>query len=204
MHSPIKILWRKLRYGDPVVVVSGLPRSGTSMMMKMLEAGGLEVFTDEVREADEDNPKGYFEHEQVKHLHETDDRSWVRQSRGKAIKVVSELLPHLPEGSFYQVIFMKRPLDEILASQNKMLERRGEPNTADDSQMRELFETHLWRVQRFLRKKRNFHTQYVGYRETIVEPMVEARRVCGFLGDTLDAELMAAVVDPSLYRNRAG
>ena len=117
--------FRKQKYGEPVVVVSGLPRSGTSMMMKMLEAGGLAVQTDDLREADVDNPKGYYEDERVKDLEKMDDKSWIQESRGKVLKVISFLLKDLPEDNYYKVIFMRRNLEEIMASQNKMIDRLG-------------------------------------------------------------------------------
>ena len=108
---------------DPIVVVSGLPRSGTSMMMQMLEAGGMEVMTDGLRAADEDNLKGYFEYETVKALHT--DRNWLPEARGKAVKIISELLKYLPETQTYRIIFLRRALEEVLASQDRMLVRRG-------------------------------------------------------------------------------
>ncbi|HNY87520.1 MAG TPA: hypothetical protein PKN23_13545, partial [Candidatus Hydrogenedentes bacterium] len=116
-----------------IVVVSGLPRSGTSMMMRMLAAGGMPLFTDGVRAADSDNPLGYFEHEAVKRLRE--DASWVPGAAGKAVKVVSALLPALPEGFQYRVILMRRPLEEVLASQRRMFGRRGAPAADDGARM---------------------------------------------------------------------
>ena len=119
-------LYRRVRYGPPIVVVSGLPRSGTSMAMKMLEAGGLSVVTDGLRAADEDNPKGYYEDERVKDLHQAADKAWLRDARGKVVKIISFLLKSLPAENNYQVLFMHRNLREIVSSQNKMLVRRGE------------------------------------------------------------------------------
>src|SRR3954453_23767362 len=118
---------RRLRYGRPIVVVSGLPRSGTSMMMQMLRAGGLELVTDAVRIADDSNPKGYFELEAVKDLDKGAPAPWLADARGKAVKIVSSLIPYLPETSQYQVLFMTRNLDEVIASQNRMLAERGSP-----------------------------------------------------------------------------
>jgi hypothetical protein len=113
---------------ERIVVVSGLPRSGTSMMMKMLEAGGIPVLTDYEREADEDNPKGYFEFERVKNLKDGDD-AWLPQAKGKVVKVIAALLTDLPSSYEYEVIFMRRAMPEILASQRQMLIRRGEMQT---------------------------------------------------------------------------
>ena len=195
-------LVRRLKYGRPVVVVSGLPRSGTSMAMKMLEAGGLEVVTDEIREADEDNPKGYYEDERVKDLAETGDRSWVRGARGKVIKVVSSLLQYLPKDNFYRVVFMRRNLHEVLASQAKMLERREEGSETKDEDMLAMFSSHLDKVQFQLRFRDYFEVLYVDYRAVLEDPVREARRLNDFFGGSLDEGKMVEVVDPELYRNR--
>src|SRR5688572_12632893 len=116
--------WR----GPPVIVVSGLPRSGTSMMMRMLEAGGIPILSDGERPADVDNPFGYYEDARVLDLAGRPDRRWVAQARGRALKVVSHLLAHLPHENVYDVILMRRELGDVIASQNRMLERLGEPN----------------------------------------------------------------------------
>ena len=201
--NPVRRLYHQVRYGSPVVVVSGLPRSGTSMTMKMLEAGGLELVTDGERAADEDNPKGYYEDERVKNLAETEDRAWIRQARGKGIKVISFLLKDLPVEVRYKVIFMRRDLEEVLASQKKMLERRGEESDTDDEKMRDLWRDHLWRVSYLLKKRSGFDFIEVGYRDVLQSPESEAERIGSFVGSELDARAMAAVVDPDLYRNRS-
>ena len=201
--NPVRRLYHQVRYGSPVVVVSGLPRSGTSMTMKMLEAGGLELVTDGERAADEDNPKGYYEDERVKNLAETEDRAWIRQARGKGIKVISFLLKDLPVEVRYKVIFMRRDLEEVLASQKKMLERRGEESDTDDEKMRDLWRDHLWRVSYLLKKRSGFDFIEVGYRDVLQSPESEAERIGSFVGSGLDARAMAAVVDPDLYRNRS-
>ena len=153
---PIADVWRKLRYGAPVVVVSGLPRSGTSMAMKMLAAGGLELITDGERSADVDNPKGYFEDERVKDLARAEDRAWVKESRGRGIKVITSLLRYLPPENFYKVILMRRDLGEVLASQQKMLDHRHEADAIEDARMRSLWEDDLWRARYLLEHRRNF------------------------------------------------
>ena len=146
----------KQKQGEPVIVVSGLPRSGTSMLMKMLEAGGVQVFTDGIRQADEDNPRGYFELEKVKNLQKQTDRSWLREARGKAVKVISQLLPELPPENTYKVLFINRNLHEVIASQNKMLLRRGEKvDPASDERMRGLFEKHLEKTKSWLTRTNN-------------------------------------------------
>ena len=195
---------RRLRYGRPVVVVSGLPRSGTSMAMKMLEAGGFEVVTDEVRTADVDNPKGYYEDERVKDLAEMQDKAWVRGARGKVIKVVSSLLQYLPKDNFYRVVFMRRNLREVLASQTKMLDRRAENSQTSDDDMLKMFESHLDKVQFQLRFRDFFEVLYLDYRAVLEDPVGEAKRINRFFGGVLDEGRMVEVVDPNLYRNRYG
>ena len=202
MTAIINDFTRRLKYGRPVVIVSGLPRSGTSMAMKMLEAGGMAPVVDNVRTADIDNPKGYYEDERVKDLAEMEDTSWVRAARGKVIKVVSSLLNYLPATNAYKVIFMRRNLDEVIASQNKMLDRRGESRGDDDEKMIELYETHLRKVEFLLRGRKNFETLDVDYKQALEKPREHAERVRRFLGVPLDVGRMAEVVDPDLYRNR--
>lgn len=194
--------WRRLRYGRPIVVVSGLPRSGTSMAMKMLEAGGMEIVTDGEREADEDNPRGYYEDERVKDLANAPDKSWLRASRGRAVKVISFLLKDLPPNLNYQVILMRRDLTEVLASQRKMLDRRGETDETPDERMMELWQDQLWRVNYLLKKAPQFEWVEIGYGEALRNPAAAATRIAGLV-DGLDEKAMASVVDPALYRNRA-
>ena len=195
-------LWRRLRYGRPVVVVSGLPRSGTSMAMKMLEAGGMEIVTDGQREADEDNPRGYYEDERVKDLASTPDKSWLRPSRGRAVKVISFLLKDLPPNLNYQVILMHRDLTEVLASQRKMLDRRGETDNTPDERMMELWQDQLWRANYLLKKAPQFEWVEIEYGEALRDPAAAAARIAGLV-EGLDERAMADVVDPVLYRNRS-
>jgi hypothetical protein len=194
-------LQRKL--GMPIIVVSGLPRSGTSMMMKMLQAGGVPLFVDGVRKADEDNPIGYYELEQTKSLLKDEDKAWLGEGRGKAVKLVSTLLPGLPNGYFYKVIFMSRHLDEVILSQNKMLRRRGEPvDESGDERTRGMLEKHLAKTKLWIDGQLNFAVVDVTYSEVIADPRGQAQRVRNFLGGDLDVENMASAVDRSLYRNR--
>ncbi|MFO7917189.1 MAG: sulfotransferase domain-containing protein [Anaerolineae bacterium] len=184
-----------------VVVVSGLPRSGTSMMMRMLKAGGMPILTDGVREANEDNPKGYYEFERVKALEH--DKAWVKEAVGRAVKVISSLLEHLPQEYVYKVIFMERHLDEVLASQKRMLVRQGKPtDSVDDEKMRSLFEKHLEQSKRWLNQQPHMDVLYVSYNETIEEPTHKATIVNGFLRRDLDEQAMCEVIDPTLYRQR--
>lgn len=204
MVSKLRELGRRLKYGKPVVIVSGLPRSGTSMAMKMLEAGGLEIVVDNIRTADEDNPKGYYEDERVKDLAEMEDASWLREARGKVIKVVSSLLNYLPANNAYKVVFMRRNLQEVLASQAKMLERRGESSETEDGELSAMYDAHLEKVQFQLRFRSNFDALYVNYADVVKDPLSQARLMARFVGGGLDVKKMAAAVDGSLYRNRAG
>lgn len=193
---------RRLRRGRPIVVVSGLPRSGTSMAMAMLQAGGLEVVTDGLRAADASNPKGYYELERVKELDKPGDHAWLADARGKAVKIISFLLTYLPESYDYQVIFMRRDLDEIVASQNTMLEARGEARGAGDARLKALYAEHLAQVERFLSRRACFSTLRLDYANVLTAPAEEAARVNAFLGGRLDQAKMAAVADTTLYRNR--
>lgn len=191
-----------LRWTDPIVIVSGLPRSGTSMLMKMLEAGGIEPFTDRLRAPDEDNPKGYFEYEPVKRLHEMADKSWLLQARGRSLKVISYLLPSLPPDHRYQILFMNRHLDEVAASQEKMLERQAAQLEQSPEQVREMLEHQLWRARYWMKRQGNVTVLELAYAEILKEPLASARRIQEFLGRDLDTDGMATVVDKTLYRNR--
>lgn len=183
-----------------VIVVAGLPRSGTSMMMKMLEAGGLPILADQVRGADIDNPKGYYEFERVKRLPE--DTAWLPQAVGKAVKMVSMLLYDLPTQYHYQIIFMRRRMNEILASQKTMLLRRNRDMLVDDEEMEELFTKHLTAVQSWLKQQAQLDVLEVWYNDLLKQPQTEAKRVCEFLGKKLNTTAMMSVIDRSLYRNR--
>jgi hypothetical protein len=186
----------------PVMIVSGLPRSGTSMMMKMLAAGGVSPLTDELRAADKDNPKGYYEYERVKQL-DKGDAGWLYLAQGKVVKVISLLLHHLPRDYAYQVIFLRRNIDEILASQRKMLVHRGEDaNAVDDAQMAALLQKHLQHVEQWMARQPNVEVLYVHYGDMMADPLPQIGRITRFLGRDLDEAAMAQVVDPNLYRNR--
>lgn len=190
-------------YGEPVIVVSGLPRSGTSMAMQMLAAAGIPVVTDGVRKPGEDNPKGYFEDERVKQLHkEHEDGSWLMDARGKAVKIISFLLKDLPDTVDYKVVFMRRDLNEVLASQKKMLERRGQPDDTPEDKMFEIWTDHLGRVADFFKNAEHIESLDVDYHEVVGNPLDQARRIADFVGGDLDAETMARAVDGELYRNR--
>lgn len=196
-------MYRRAVHGRPIVVVSGLPRSGTSLMMRMLDTGGLPVWTDGSREADDQNPNGYYELERVKDLDKPLDRRWLREGRGRAVKVISSLLEHLPADNNYRVILMRRNLDEILASQRAMLVRRGEISAQHDSTLKTAYEGHLRRVRHLLQTGSCFTMLEIGYTDVIADPAAAAARVNAFVGGGLDTARMATAVDSRLYRNRA-
>jgi len=186
---------------EAITIVSGLPRSGTSMMMAMLEAGGMQLLVDNIRTADEDNPRGYYEFERVKRIQH--DQSWLVDARNKAVKIIPELLKHLPQDHTYKVIFMRRKIEEILASQRRMLIRRGEPtDKVSDERMTELYRKHLRRVEDWIDEEPNIEIIYVSYNKILENPVEHARWINQFLGNTLNVENMVGVVDPTLYRQR--
>jgi len=184
-----------------VTIVSGLPRSGTSMVMRMLEAGGMQALADNIRTADEDNPKGYYEFEKVKQIEH--NSSWLEDARGKAVKMISALLKHLPQGYNYKVIFMRRKMEEILASQRQMLIRREEPiDTVGDERITGLFRRHLKQVEAWMDEQPNIEVVYVSYNDMLAGPVEQAERINQFLGNALNVENMVSVVDQTLYRQR--
>ena len=184
----------------PVVIVSGLPRSGTSMMMQMLEAGGLEPLTDGIRKANEHNPRGYYEFEPVKKT--AQDPSWVKMACGKAVNMVYTLLYDLPPGSKYLVISMRRDLREVVASQNAMLDSAGENGKLGDERIAGLFSSELRKFDEWLSRQRRFSVLCVDYKDVIQDPLSQSKRVNAFLGGYLNTAAMAAAVKLSLYRNR--
>ena len=186
---------------DFVTIVSGLPRSGTSMMMKMIEAGGMPALVDNIRRADEDNPKGYFEFEPVKKTKQ--DPSWLRQASGKVVKMVHLLLLDLPPDYQYRVVFMRRNLDEVIVSQNKMLERQGKSlGKLGEDRLKQLFTAQINKVDEFLREHDSFRVIHVSYNEALQDAGPVVQQVNDFLGGHLDTEAMQQIADPSLYRNR--
>lgn len=186
---------------NDIIIVTGLPRSVTSMVMSMLKTGGLEVMTDDQRTADEDNPRGYFEFERVKKIEK--DKEWVGDAQDKGVKVISPLLKDLQAFYTYKVIFILRKMEEVLASQNKMLVRRGEHKTLSDGETVRLWEYHLWGIRTWLQQQQNFDVLYLNYHDVARDPLDCCRTINKFLGNQLNEARMASVVDPSLYRQRA-
>ena len=186
---------------NSITIVSGLPRSGTSMMMKMLQAGSsLELLVDDIRTANADNPKGYFEYEKTKKLR--DDATWLDGAIGKVVKIVSMLLFHLPDTYTYRVVFMHRDMQEILASQQKMLDRRNEKTATDNARMAELYLQHLEQVETFLAERKNFTACYMSFNNLLANPEPELDRLTAFFNGALDLAAMQKVIDPDLYRSK--
>jgi hypothetical protein len=184
-----------------LTIVSGLPRSGTSMMMRMLEMGGMPVLIDHIRTADHDNPNGYYEFEAVKRTKQ--DSSWLDEGAGKAVKMVYRLLYDLPANRSYRVLFMRRKLEEVLASQRTMLERKAAPrDAASDGQMETLFRRELQSFYDWVPKQNHIELIDVDYNQILSDPLTELDRVHEFLGGAVDLAAMASVVDSKLYRNR--
>jgi hypothetical protein len=185
-----------------IIVVSGLPRSGTSMMMNMLAAGGVPVVSDAIRNADEDNPNGYFEFEPVKQLSEGQN-AWLAEADHKVVKIVSALLEYLPTGHRYKIIFMERDIKEILASQSKMLNRRKEESRVSDAEMEDQFNKHLADIKYWLARQPSMEVLYVNYRELIADPEGYSKTIANFIGVPVDQAKMRSVPNERLYRNRA-
>jgi hypothetical protein len=183
-----------------IIIVSGLPRSGTSMMMQILDAGGIEVVTDNLRAADTDNPRGYYELEKVKQLKR--DSSWLPEIRGKAVKMVSQLLLDLPPTEHYRVVLMERDFNEMLDSQERMLRRLGR-QAAPRETILPAYTSHLERVHRWLQRQPHIAVLRVGYKCLVEQCEPEVMRLNAFLGGLLDVAGAVSAVDPSLYRNRA-
>ena len=185
-----------------VTIVSGLPRSGTSMMMKMLEAGGLTPVTDNFRTADEDNPKGYYEFENVKKPDTYKD--WLPKAPGKVVKIISMLLENLLPEYSYKIVFMLRNIDEILASQRQMLIRRGEQdNKVPDEQLSMMYKKHLTKMENWFAGQPNLDVLYVKYNEVLENPVKFSKLINSFLENKLDEKEMAKVIDKNLYRQRS-
>jgi hypothetical protein len=183
-----------------ITIVSGLPRSGTSLMMQMLAAGGMTLLTDFERKPDVGNPRGYCEWEPAKLLPK--QPSLIDQAEGKAVKIISQLLLSVPKGRDYKLIFMERPLPEVLASQDEMLRRRGTGDSADRTVLTTAFRNHLKDVVAWLEGREDIPVCRMGYRKVVADPLDSAKTVCNFLALDLDVGAMALQVDPSLYRNK--
>jgi hypothetical protein len=184
-----------------ITIVTGLPRSGTSLMMQMLNAGGLPVLSDGERQPDTDNPKGYLEWERIKQLPK--DPSLIAEAEGKVVKVISQLILCLPPDHEYRIVFMQRPLPEVLKSQDEMLRRRGNADSVKDtSAIEEAFQRHLIEINRWLASQPNMRVSRVHYHRVLREPKTVAEEMAAFLESPLDIDAMLGQVDGTLYRNR--
>jgi hypothetical protein len=185
-----------------ITIVSGLPRSGTSLMMQMLDAGGLKALTDKVRGSDEDNPRGYYELESVKRT--KTDPSWLDEAAGRVVKMVHVLLYDLPRDHAYRVLFMKRDLREVVRSQGVMLRRRGTKGAnLTDEQLMSAYEGQLAKIESWLADQPGFDVLYISYNDLMADPARAAADVNRFLDGSLDEEQMLSHVDQALYRQRA-
>jgi hypothetical protein len=191
-----KKIMKELSKGT-IYIVSGLPRSGTSMMMQMLEAGGMEIFTDSKRIPDNNNPRGYYEHEAVKAI--ARDKSWLPQAEGKTVKIIAQLLQHLPLSYNYKIIFMDRDMDEIIISQQKML---GKKQDTLPLQLISAFEKTLSIINAWVQISTNIEMIRINYKDVVENPEESLENICTFLNLQLDRDGMAESVSSDLYRNK--
>ena len=198
----IKSVFKRENDFTDIVIVSGLPRSGTSLMMMMLEAGGLPPLSDQIRRADNDNPKGYYEFERAKKLPDG-DTAWLEEARGKTVKVIAALVPYLPPEYHYKIIFMRRAMNEVLASQRKMLLNRGEdPNKIRDEDLARLFEQHIKQVTTWIQNQPHIQRIDVNYNQLMQSPAPQLAAVRAFLDLDLNLQKMISAIDRGLYRQR--
>jgi Flp pilus assembly protein TadD len=204
--TPIKATTAEMPpLSESLVVVTGLPRSGTSLLMQMLAAGGMNVLSDDLRAADEDNPRGYLEFAPVKNL--VKDSKWLVEARGRVIKIIAPLLVALPPGLICRVILCERDLDEVLDSQERMLMRRNQLLPATPERRRVLKDEYmrtLVRAKAMLTRRTRTQLLVIEHSAAISDSLVTAERINNFLGGGLDVAKMAAAVEPTLHRNRAG
>ena len=184
-----------------IIVVSGLPRSGTSLMVQMLQAAGIPLLIDDHRPSDENNPKGYFEFEPVKSL--ATDASWLPLAEGKAVKIISHLLPHLPDHFQYKIIFMNRDLEEIIRSQNKMLDRFGKTKgKLSEAQLVERYALHLHQIHQWLKQQPNISFADISFNNLIQSPQDEWQKVQDLLNIDASLHQIMPIIDPQLYRTK--
>lgn len=201
----LQYILNKIKLGkNTIYIVSGLPRSGTSMMMRMIKAGGIEPFTDNIRIPDDDNPKGYYELERVKQLER--DHTWLHEVKGKVVKIISMLLYYLPSKYEYKVIFMQRNMDEILASQAAMLLGMQGKKGKDisDEELSIKFIKHLKNIETWLKKQSNIKVLYISYNAILKHPHENVIKINNFMDQRLDDTKMLEVIDKNLYRQRRG
>jgi hypothetical protein len=186
---------------NEIIVVSGLPRSGTSLMMQILQSLNVELFTDQKRTADSSNPKGYFEHELVKTLEH--DASWLYEAKGKALKIVSPLLIYLPLNINFKIIFMIRNYDEIIQSQKKMLNEDEKEDSLTKSEMlKKIFDKDIKQAKNWIKKNPDCEALYISYKKLIEHPDSEIKKIAEFLEIHTELKNAISVVDKNLYRTK--
>lgn len=185
-----------------VTIVSGPPRSGTSLLMQMLAAGGLPLLSDGRRVADAGNPRGYHELEAVKRLPR--DAAWLADAEGRAVKVVHPPVAHLPTGFAYRVLWLERDLLEVARSQRVLLERLGSPPQDDlsDARVAQILARQLRETVAALDSRSDVERLRILHHELVAKPAEVAARIEVFLGGGLDRDAMAACVEPALHRER--
>jgi hypothetical protein len=182
-----------------ITIVTGLPRSGTSMLMQMLKKGGMEILSDHIRQADESNPKGYYEYEKIKSLPQ--DNSWMAQAEGKAVKIIVQLLKFIPSNFNYKILFIERNIEEVMASQTKMLRRMGK-TAGNNEALKPIFLRQAEEVKAWLSESPNIETLYLQYAAIIQNPVDSANQIARFLNSDWDASSAVNSVDANLYRER--
>ena len=180
----------------PVIIVSGLPRSGTSLMMQMLQAGGISIIYDNKRPADEHNPYGYYELEKVKRLEQ--DNSWIEKCTGKALKILYHLLKYLPETTHYKIIFMQRNLKDVVISQDKMLESYSKAVLSDNAKVMTLFEEERKQIISWIENKSNMDVLYIEFSDVLADQKKVVLQLSDFLGSNLELQSMQAVINPAI------
>lgn len=184
----------------PLVIVTGLPRSGTSLVMSLLAAGGHPILTDQLRTPDPDNPRGYFEFEPVKSLMR--DNTWLHAHAGQAIKIISPLLPFIPPDLPLDVIWIQRHLPEVLASQSAMLVRAGKPQTADPALLATAFQKQTLATEAFLTRRPRTRVLALQHHELLQSPVQQITRLQDFLPILQNHDAMLQTIDPALHRQR--
>jgi hypothetical protein len=182
-----------------IIVVSGLPRSGTSLVMQMLVAGGVSALTDERRPSDTNNPRGYWEYEAVKSI--AKENGWMHLAKGKAIKIIAPLISFVPNTMEYDILFVRRDLSEVIASQARMLGRDGKQLHEQHDiamAMKQLLENSI----QYAETQPNMRVAVLEHQQLILHPAVAIEQIQALLDSPLDKRAMIEAVDPTLYRNR--
>jgi hypothetical protein len=183
------------------VLVSGLPRSGTSLMMQILQAGGIPLMADGQRTADEDNPEGYWEWEEIKKLPK--DPRILEKANGKAVKVVSALLTSLPRKHRYKILYMVRPIAQVVDSQWAMLARQGKQPRSEKQHLIETQEHHSRQIREVLKKSDRVDLLEIDYPSLVTDPQPTLTRIAAFLGESFTPDLkVEACIKPALHRQK--